>query len=252
MKILFYVFIVLIVLGVLGVVFEWIIDHFVPIVAFICIISGLFFYPKGTLIIMAIGIGIYLIYYVYESSAYQYRIPRRKKSPNGTRIINEKKKMSAAKEDKKNNVLETLPDDVKKYIQIGERYIDTYSSYAQSINNKTICISIGAINDTISKIMNAIIRNPDSCSDSRQLFDYYLPTIDKILMAYITYQNEGITGDYIEKTKREIEASLVDVKIALQNYLNQLYTEDSIDVSAEIYAMKQKMRMDGLSDELNS
>ncbi len=251
MKIILYLFVGLFVLSFIGALLEEAAAYILPTLLIVGAIFALFKYPVVILIIVAVILGIYFVGAVLDGCMSGFSLSnRRKRKADRTQAKKEKKeqeKQRQAELSKRQETVKTLPDDAKKCVHLGQQYIDTYASYMKEIGNDGICTSLNQIIDLINKIINAIIRNPEDANDLRRIFDYYLLTTDKILAAYIRYQKEGVTGEHIDNTKIEIENSLSDVLGALEKSLDQLYRDDSMDISSEIYAMRQKMKMDGLS-----
>ena len=256
MRVIIYIIIALFIIGIIIELLGLILDFIIPILLIIAIIAGLVLFPKITLIIIATGFGAFVIFVIIHNILTTYHLPDLKKiqsrKTETKKIEQERKKKEQQKKDeaeKRKAKLEELSDADREYVLSGYKYVGTFSNYVKEIDSSSICASLSEIIDLLSKILNAVVYKPNEVKEMRLLFSYYLPTIDKVITAYIRYQNEEVTGDFIEDTKVEIEGLLTDVKTALVSYLNQLYRDDSMEISSEIHAMKQKMEMDGLNEK---
>ena len=76
--------------------------------------------------------------------------------------------------------------------------------------------------------------------------NYYLPTTEKLLDAYIDLDKQPEIGENIPKTKREIEETVDTINDAFENLLDSLFEEVAWDISSDISVMKTMMEQDGL------
>ena len=79
--------------------------------------------------------------------------------------------------------------------------------------------------------------------------NYYLPTTEKLLKAYLDVDQQPISGDNIRNTKQEIEKAMDTVNEAFENLLDSLFEDASMDVISEISVMNTMMAQDGLTDK---
>lgn len=77
--------------------------------------------------------------------------------------------------------------------------------------------------------------------------DYYLPTTSKLLHAYIDLDRQGIAGENIKSTKKEIEDTLDTVNAAFERLLDSLFEDTAWDISSDISVMKTMMAQEGLT-----
>ncbi|MBR5230479.1 MAG: 5-bromo-4-chloroindolyl phosphate hydrolysis family protein [Firmicutes bacterium] len=78
--------------------------------------------------------------------------------------------------------------------------------------------------------------------------NYYLPTSLKLLRQYEQLDAQGIEGKNISESKRQIEETMDTMVEAFEKQLDSMFAADSMDISADIAAMQNLMRADGLVD----
>ena len=153
---------------------------------------------------------------------------------------------------KKIEIINSLSEDAHEYVIQCKDYADKFQIFSESIKSDELSASLNRIIDVLNKIIDAIIYHPQQAQHLHKLFDYYLPTMDKVLSAYLHYDKNDVSGDSICKTKKEIEDLMDGAYEAFENYLDLLYQDDTLDISSEVAAMKQVMEMDGLKDGIKN
>ena len=76
--------------------------------------------------------------------------------------------------------------------------------------------------------------------------NYYLPTTEKLLDAYVVLDEKQATGKQSAQTKKEIEEAVSTIVTAFEGILEKLYEEYEMDIASEIAALELSMKQDGL------
>ena len=79
-----------------------------------------------------------------------------------------------------------------------------------------------------------------------KFLSYYLPTMDKLLKAYIELGEKTVIGSNARKMRKEIEETLDTLKHAFEGILDKFYQEQELDIMSDIAAMKMMLKQDGL------
>ena len=78
---------------------------------------------------------------------------------------------------------------------------------------------------------------------------YYLPTTEKLLNAYVSLSDDSAgTGEKVQQTKNEIEATMDTICDAYENILDEMFDDIALDVSSDISVMKTMMQQDGIAE----
>ena len=97
------------------------------------------------------------------------------------------------------------------------------------------------------KIFDEIERAAGKAGQVRRFMNYYLPASVKLLERYRALSDTGGGGENIEKALSGIEKSLHIVADAFEKQLDNLYTAESLDITADIKVLETMMAGEGLT-----
>ena len=104
------------------------------------------------------------------------------------------------------------------------------------------------LEEIMHRIFEQVEKQPTSASGLRRFMDYYLPTTEKLLDAYVELDRQPNVGDNITKTKHEIEDAMDTINDAFEKLLDSLFEDVAWDISSDISVMKTMMKQDGLTE----
>lgn len=160
------------------------------------------------------------------------------------------RKEAILKEDAKTAAYDaTLPENAKQVLSDGKEYLVKVRDYNDLIPDEEMSKKLDVLEEIMKRIFDQVRNQPDSARDLRRFMNYYLPTTDKLLGAYVEAQKTGSEAENIATTKREIESALDMINQAFEQLLNNLFETRSWDVSSDISVMKAMMTQDGLVPE---
>lgn len=111
-------------------------------------------------------------------------------------------------------------------------------------------VEIRSLTEEICKKVDQIFRllkdKPDSLTGTRQLFQYYLPALRKILQKYSRLE-EGKAAEE-EMTQHTIRC-LGDIRSAMEKLYSNLFEDDLLDLTVEMEALTAACQRDGLLTE---
>lgn len=141
-----------------------------------------------------------------------------------------------------------LPEEVREILQQGSKYIDFVRQAGMQISDETMKRKLFRLEQIMTRIFEAVRKHPEATSGLRRFMDYYLPTTDKLLRAYLDMQNQP-SGPTVEKTKQDITEAMDTIINAYERLLDSLFEDMSWDVASDISVMETMMRQDGLTGE---
>ncbi len=156
---------------------------------------------------------------------------------------NEAKDSSAKPEERQ------YSEEVQSVLDEGHAYIRTIRECNDEIPDDVLSDKLDRLELIVSRIFEQVEKNPDAAKDLHRLMDYYLPTVVKLLRAYIDLDNQPGAGENIAGTKREIEGVIDTINNACEKMLDSLFEEMAWDISSDISVMKSMMEQDGLLDK---
>ena len=142
--------------------------------------------------------------------------------------------------------------EVQQILEQGREYIRSVQEANNAIPEKGMSEKLDRLQNIMERIFDAVKKDPSSASGLRRFMNYYLPTTDKLLKAYVDLENQP-AGPNVEKTKKDIEDSMDTIISAYEKLLDSMFEDLSWDVASDISVMKTMMKQDGLAgDDIRS
>ncbi len=93
-------------------------------------------------------------------------------------------------------------------------------------------------------IFKEVEEHPEKKERIHTFFDYYLPTTQKLLDTYADFEETGVEGDNLREAKVRIEQIMDAVVEGFEHQLDQLYSDDAMDVVSDIHVMETMLSRD--------
>ena len=138
--------------------------------------------------------------------------------------------------------------ETRQILQDGEAYIKTLRRANDMIPDEAMSKKLDRQEQIVNRIFARVKEHPENASDLRKFMNYYLPTTEKLLKAYIDLDKQPQVGDNIVKTKRDINEAMDTINDAFENLLDSLFEDVAWDISSDISVMKTMMEQDGLTE----
>ena len=103
---------------------------------------------------------------------------------------------------------------------------------------------ITSIAATLEKIADEVETDPKDRNKVRKLANHYVGMLADLLDKYILMQKQGAEGANISASMAKIEEGLAGADAALKKVLDDLFTEEAMEVSADIAVLENLLNMD--------
>lgn len=140
------------------------------------------------------------------------------------------------------------PEEIKDFIQECNNTIHTMDTYSKTIHNHKVVSQLDYMEIIVTKIIDYVKKHPESIEDTKRMRKYYLPYTIKLLEDYKELEDGHITGDPLEKSKKEIEDVLELINTGFTKLYENMYQDTSMDIHSDISVLKHLMEQDGLTD----
>ncbi|MBO2517350.1 MAG: hypothetical protein CW338_08785 [Clostridiales bacterium] len=137
---------------------------------------------------------------------------------------------------------------VDDLVRDGQEMLAKIRHENELISDEQVSLRIDAIEDTTAKIFDTVAQEQDKAPQIRRFMKYYLPTTLKMLTAYRTIDERGLTGSNAEETRSQIENALDVAKDAFNKQLESMHETNFFDLSTDIEVMEMMLKQDGLTD----
>ena len=137
------------------------------------------------------------------------------------------------------------------YIRQARATLERFRNMAAKAGDLEAAGKITRIANATEGIVDEVIRDPKDKRDADTFFSYYLPAMDKLIHYYETFLSAG-NGESVREGKNRIENSLGMVAEAFEKQLDKLFKNEAMDVKTDITLMETMLRMDGLTEKMNT
>ncbi|MBQ7246205.1 MAG: 5-bromo-4-chloroindolyl phosphate hydrolysis family protein [Firmicutes bacterium] len=137
----------------------------------------------------------------------------------------------------------------RRVIKEGEEFVAKIKRANDLIPGEEMTAKLNQLERIVNKIFSKVKKEPESAADLRKFMNYYLPTTEKLMNAYIELDKQPEVGENIVNTKRDIEEAVDTINDAFENLLDSLFEETAWDISSDISVMKTMMEQDGLTSK---
>lgn len=136
---------------------------------------------------------------------------------------------------------------LEEFKQKGVSVLRAVRDANDAIPGQQISEKLERLENVTSRIFAYVEKHPEKLPDTRKFMDYYLPTTLKLVNKYRQYEENEMQVDNIVKAKKEIEDTLETINTAFNNLLNNLYQDDTLDVSTDIEVLQAMLAQEGLT-----
>lgn len=138
-------------------------------------------------------------------------------------------------------------EEVDKVTAEGAQAIAEMKRLDKNIADEKISADIVHLQQTSQKIFDYVRAHPNQLDDIRRFMNYYLPTTLKLLNAYDRMSAQGVSGENIDKSLRQIRDMMDAIVHAFDKQLDSLFGEEALDISTDITVLENMMAREGLS-----
>ncbi len=151
------------------------------------------------------------------------------------------------KEEKKTS--RTGDPEVDKIIDEGNEYLKKLRAANNAIPEETLSEDIDRMEKASADIFRYIEDHPEKAPQIRKFMNYYLPTTLKLLNSYQRLASQSVKGENITSTMFNIAGMMHTVATAFEKQLDSLFTDEAMDISADISVFETLLRQEGFAGE---
>ena len=138
---------------------------------------------------------------------------------------------------------------VDPIVEEGNKALAEMGRLYMSIKDPQVRGKINEIMRITDKIVQDAITDPADIPQIKKFMTYYLPTTIKLLNAYDRMSSQGIEGENLDKSMKNINEMLDDAIDAYKKMLDSLFANQALDIETEIDVMNTMLAREGLSGE---
>ena len=139
--------------------------------------------------------------------------------------------------------------EIDPIVEEGNKALSEMGRLYMSIKDPEVRVKINEIMRITDKIVQDAIADPSDIPKIKKFMNYYLPTTIKLLNAYDRMDAQGIEGENIDKTMKNINDMLDAAIVAYKKQLDSLFANQALDIETDIAVMNAMLDREGLSDK---
>ncbi len=116
------------------------------------------------------------------------------------------------------------------------------------IENENIQKELNEINDSVTKIIDTIEKEPKKLKKVNNFFEYYLPVTIKIVDRYDEIENQKLSSAESKKFFESTDKMIKEINKSYKKILAELYKSDIVDMDAEMKVFDSLLKADGFDD----
>lgn len=139
--------------------------------------------------------------------------------------------------------------EVDAILKEGNRALGEMGRLYMSIKDPEVRKKINEIMRITDKIAQDAIEDPSDIPQIKKFMNYYLPTTIKLLNAYDRMSSQGIEGENLAKSMKNINEMLDTAIEAYKKRLDSLFANQALDIESDIEVMNTMLEREGLAGE---
>lgn len=139
--------------------------------------------------------------------------------------------------------------EVDAILKEGNRALGEMGRLYMSIKDPEVRKKINEIMRITDKIAQDAIEDPSDIPQIKKFMNYYLPTTIKLLNAYDRMSSQGIEGENLDKSMKNINEMLDTAIEAYKKRLDSLFANQALDIESDIEVMNTMLEREGLAGE---
>ena len=137
--------------------------------------------------------------------------------------------------------------EIDPILQEGNRALSEMGRIYMSVQDVEVRKKINELMRITDKITQDAIHDPSDIPQIKKFMNYYLPTTIKLLNAYDRMSAQGIEGENLDKSMKNINDMLDQAIEAYKKRLDSLFENQALDIETDIEVMNQMLAREGLS-----
>ena len=104
---------------------------------------------------------------------------------------------------------------------------------------------------TMDLIADEVEKDPKDRNKVRKLANHYTAMITGLVDKYIQLEAQGAEGENIRSSMERIEEGLSGADKALKRILDDMFSDDAMEVSADITVLEQLLKTEGSENKMD-
>lgn len=184
---------------------------------------------------------------VFLSSLVAFLLGKRAAKKDAADEKKAENEQKAKEEAKKTAVKKSYGPEIDPIIEESNRALSEMGRLYMSIKDPQIRQKINDVMHITDKMAQDAINDPSDIPQIKKFFSYFLPTTIKLLNSYDRMSAQGISGENLDKSMKNINEMLDSAIEAYRKRLDELFADQALDIETDIDVMNTMLAREGLS-----
>ncbi len=136
--------------------------------------------------------------------------------------------------------------DVDKIIREADGRLKSVTESGKAIRDPEMRETVSRLSSCAYKILDYVAENSRQLPQLRRFFNYYLPTLDKLLISYRRLERHGMDGSNVAASEQEIREAVGAMETLFSHQLDKLFRDTALDVSTDVDVLEAMLQSDGI------
>ena len=123
--------------------------------------------------------------------------------------------------------------------------------YDDVLPDPEISKQLGRMKNAGDAILEIVEKNPAKAADVQRFLSYFLPTAEKLVSSYVTFDQAKSNTPNIVSARRTVDSSLERIADAFEKQLDSLMQEKTFDIETDVSVLQTLLAGEGLLDTLD-
>ena len=140
---------------------------------------------------------------------------------------------------------------VDRQIEESRAKLKKLKQYDDVLPDPEISKQLGRMKNAGDAILEIVEKNPAKAADVQRFLSYFLPTAEKLVSSYVTFDQAKSKTPNIVSAMRTVESSLERIADAFEKQLDSLMQEKTFDIETDVSVLQTLLAGEGLLDTLD-
>lgn len=136
--------------------------------------------------------------------------------------------------------------DVDKIIREADGRLRSITESGKAIRDPKMQETVLRLSGCAYKILDYVAENSKQLPQLRRFFNYYLPTLNKLLISYRRLERHGMDGANVTASEQEIRKAVCAMETLFSHQLDKLFRDTALDVSTDVDVLEAMLQSDGI------
>ena len=107
------------------------------------------------------------------------------------------------------------------------------------------------LTDAAYRLVDYAAGNPDRVNQMRRVFNYYIPTLEKLSGTYVSLEKGDSSSENVKQTREQIVAAADAMDEFFKKQYDKMYNDTALDITTDVDVLESMLAADGIRTRIN-